>query len=56
MTATTWGIPLQRDCYHGRRPAVIDKESNRWIHNGGVLTAIAGSLQQKCDRCNGRRE
>ncbi|MCE3051427.1 hypothetical protein HAX54_049812, partial [Datura stramonium] len=31
-----------------------EKESSHWIHHGGVLTAIAGLLQQKCDNYSGR--
>ncbi|MCD7448278.1 hypothetical protein HAX54_040391, partial [Datura stramonium] len=52
-TTATWVKPLQQG-YHIRRPAITDKESNRWIRRGGVLTAIAGLLQHKCDRCSGR--
>ncbi|MCD7465419.1 hypothetical protein HAX54_001259 [Datura stramonium] len=52
-TAATLEKSLQQDSYHGRKPTVTDQESNHCMCCGGVLTAIAGLLQRKCDRCSG---
>ncbi|MCD9641079.1 hypothetical protein HAX54_026951, partial [Datura stramonium] len=35
-----WGILLQRDRHHGRRAAIMDRDSNRRIRFGGDLSAI----------------
>ncbi|MCD7472851.1 hypothetical protein HAX54_014252 [Datura stramonium] len=55
-TVAAWEFLLQRDRYHGRKSAIPEQESGRWIHRGGDLNTIEGPLQQKSDRCSGQWE
>ncbi|MCD9644305.1 hypothetical protein HAX54_032487 [Datura stramonium] len=55
-TAIAVEFLLQRDRGGSQRPTVTNHGDNRQICYSGFLTAIAGPLQQKCDRCCGRRE
>ncbi|MCD7450013.1 hypothetical protein HAX54_002890, partial [Datura stramonium] len=47
---------LKRDHGDDRSSALTNRVINCWILHNGVLTAVAGILQRKSDRCSGRRE